>query len=87
MGGEGREDGNGDDDIKVKEVEIGAWECFDGERQSKREKKKKCCRERERGWRPLPTKMLPKLQTGEDPLPLKFSHSLQFLVRIMTCGT
>jgi hypothetical protein len=32
MGGKGREDGNGDDDIRVKEVEIGAWECFDGER-------------------------------------------------------
>jgi hypothetical protein len=24
---------------------------------------------------------------GEDPLPLRSSHSLQFLVRIMTCDT
>ena len=24
---------------------------------------------------------------GEDPLPLRSFHSLQFLVRIMTCGT
>ena len=30
------------DDIGVREVEIGAWECSDEERQSEREKKKKC---------------------------------------------
>jgi hypothetical protein len=24
---------------------------------------------------------------GEDPLPLRSSHSLQYLVKIMTCGT